>query len=296
MTRRRILDYALAVAMLTVALFLFRSNANKPGQLNSFDQAVLRVSSPLQAVLSWGVEGIGSMWSRYVDLAGVEKDNIKLRDKNRELREQLAAATRRARDMKMLEQLVELRQRRAADTIGARVIAASINPHFRVLRIRVDRGEGEVKRGMPVINADGLVGRIDKVFGAYSDVLLTTDAKSSVEVYIPRTGGMGFLRGLGRDDSYTCELGRLNQSDEVKPGDLILTSGRGRLPRNIPVGRVKRVASAEAELFLRVEVAPVVKFANLGPVLIELAPPPPPDPRAGKRKRAPQAAYGVRAF
>ena len=60
---------------------------------------------------------------------------------------------------------------------------------------------------MPVIDGEGLVGRVQRVYGRYSDVLLVTDPKAEeVDVVVPRTGAVGSLKGLARDDVYRCKL------------------------------------------------------------------------------------------
>jgi rod shape-determining protein MreC len=294
--RRRVLDYSLAGLLLLIPLILLHASFKKPENLNRFDEAVLRVSSPLQAVVSWAVEGIGGVVHRYVWLVDVDKENEELRAENERLRRLLAEAHRRALDNDVLEELVGLRARTTADTIGARIISASINPYFRVVRVRLDRGEEALSPGMPVITSAGLVGRVQHVYGRYSDVLLATDPQSAIDVRIPRTGGRGVLTGLGRDDSYRCEIGYLERGKEVQIGDLVVTSGLGSaFPPGIVVGHVARIDTKEYGLFQEVEVEPIVDFSDLGYVLVLLAPPPPPDPGAGRR-RVSSSAHGVRPY
>ena len=293
--RRRVLDYSLTALLLLLPLFVLRANLRESSELNSFDKAILRVSAPLQTAVSWIVEGVGGLWDDYVYLVDVEDENDELRSENDKLRARLAAALRSSADLKMLERLVELRDKQDADTVGARVIASSVNPFFRTVRLRLDRGQDEVSPGMPVVNSDGLVGRVFHAFGGYSDVLLLTDPKSSVEVYLPRTGSRGVLKGLGRDNSYACEIGRLSRDNQVQEGDLVVTSGLGSFPAGVPVGRIVALSGSEAELFQRVEVEPLVKFSDLKAVLVILAPPPPPDPSGGKRKTS-EPARGATVF
>jgi rod shape-determining protein MreC len=230
MLKRRILDYGLAGALLLVPVLILQASLKEPEDLNSFDQAVLRVSSPLQAAVSWVIEGVGGGWNRYVWLVDVEEENDELRLENRRLRLELAQATRRAADMEILEELVELRRRTPADTIGARVVAARMNPYFRTTRIRIDRGKDEVAVGMPVINQDGLVGRIGRVYGEYADVLLISDPGSSVEVYVQRTGSHGALRGLGRDDDDALHAARAQHAGHTDEQVLVavLAGEQGR--------------------------------------------------------------------
>jgi rod shape-determining protein MreC len=276
--RRRFLDYGLAAALLAAPLLILQAGLKDPGHLSGLDQAVLRISSPLQSAMSWLVEGIGGVWNRYVALVDIEEENRELRAANTRLRDELAAARRASADNGLLEQLVQLRRHTDAETIGARVVASSINPYFRVVRLRLDRGEGEVQVGMPVLDDHGLVGRVHRVFGRHSDVLLVTDPDSSIDVVIPRTGGRGWVTGMARDDVYRCKVEFLERGKPVKVGDPVVTFGLGALPAGIPVGVISAVHAVDYRMYQEVEIEPVVDFGSLRRVLVVLSPPPPPDP------------------
>jgi rod shape-determining protein MreC len=297
--RRRLLDWSLAGVLLVLPALIFRASMRSE-EPSGLDQAVLRVSAPLQAAVTWIVEGLGGVWSRYVALVDVEAENRELRADNERLRKDLAAMSRRAFDVEAIESLVDLKKQTPADTVGARVIAASVSPFFRVLRIRIDRGEREVAPGMPVITADGLVGRIASVYGGHADVMLVADAKSAVDVVIPRTGGRGVLTGQGAGDHYHCKIEWLERPSEptagaaVRVGDRVVTSGLGAaFPAGITVGVVSKVTTKDYGMFQEVQVEPAVDLSTLRAAMVLLAPPPPPDPDAGQKRKS-EPAFGVR--
>ncbi|HWM85250.1 MAG TPA: rod shape-determining protein MreC [Kofleriaceae bacterium] len=276
--RRRILDYGLAAVLLAVPVVMLQAGLKSPDRMSGLDQAVLRISSPLQSAMSWLVEGVGGVWGGYVALVDVEEENRELRSENQRLRHELGAARRAAADARALEELVQLRRETDAETLGARVVASSINPYFRVVRLRLDRGAGDVEVGMPVIDDVGLVGRVHRVFGRYSDVLLVTDPDSSIDVVVPRTGGRGWVTGLARDDIYRCKVEFLERGKPVEVGDKVVTFGLGALPAGIPVGVVSAVRAVDYQMYQEVEIEPAVDFGSLRRVLVVLSPPPPPDP------------------
>jgi len=276
--RRRILDYGMAAVLLGLPVVLLQAGLKDPGRLSGFDQAVLRISSPLQAAVSWVVEGVAGVWTGYIGLVDVEEENGELRADNERLRRDLGAARRAAADSRTLERLIGLRRETDAETIGARVVSSSINPSFRVVRLRLDRGDGEVQVGMPVIDDAGLVGRIHRVFGQYSDVLLVTDPDSSIDVVVPRTGGRGWVTGLARDDVSRCKVEFLERGKPVVVGDQVVTFGLGALPAGIPVGMVSAVRAVDYQMYQEVEIEPAVRFGSLRRVLVVLSPPPPADP------------------
>jgi rod shape-determining protein MreC len=271
--KRRVLDYSLAGALLLIPVIVLHSNLKNPSNINGFDRAVLRVSSPLQAVASWVVGGFGGTFSRYVWLVDVED----------------AALKRQVADTKVREEMVGLRERTPADTVGGRVIAASVSPYFRVMRISVDRGDSEVDVDMPVITSQGLVGRINNVYGPYSDVLLISDGTSKVDVTVERTGGRGMLQGLGKNDTYACAVEKLDRIKQVEVGDLVVTSGLDRFPAGVPVGTVSKVTTKDYEMYQKVEVEPVVNLSSLRNVMVLQALPPPADPNAAKRRKSVEA-------
>lgn len=288
-TKRRVLDYSLAGALLLIPVLVLHSNLKNPNNINGFDRAVLRVSSPVQAVVSWVIGGFGNTFSRYVWLVDVEDENRELRSEVERLRKENAALKRQVADTKLLEEMVGLRERTPADTVGGRVISASVSPYFRVLRISVDRGDGEVDIDMPVITPDGLVGRINNVYGPYSDVLLISDGTSKVDVTVQRTGGRGMLQGLGKNDTYACTVEKLDRIKQVEVGDLVVTSGLDRFPAGVPVGTVSKVTTKDYEMYQKVEVEPVVNLSSLRNVMVLQALPPPADPSAQTRRKSVEA-------
>ncbi len=296
--RRRMVDWVLAGALIIIPALVLRASLGR-GQPSALDEALLRITAPLQAGVTWIVEGIGSVWSRYVMLIDVEDENRELRSENERLRKDLATMTRRAYDVAALEDLAVLKARTPADTVGARVIGAPLSAQFRVLRLRIDRGDRDVQPGMPVIVGNGPVGRIDKVYGDYADIRLISDPGSKIEVVIPRTGARGLLVGVGRPDSYACKIEwlerQLRPEGKILVGDEVVTSGLGAsFPPGLVVGKVSRIMGDDG-MFQAVEVGPAVDVSRVRAVMVLLAPPPPPDPDA-KVKRRSEPAFGGRAL
>ena len=93
-----------------------------------------------------------------------------------------------------------------ADTAVAQVISVETSRQFRVVRVRIDRGGVEVKPGMPVIAAEGVVGRIARSVGPYADVQLLTDARSAIDVVLPRSESRGVMKGTGSDSRYVSRI------------------------------------------------------------------------------------------
>ncbi len=294
--RRRLVDWCLTGLLILVPALVLRASLER-GEPSALDSALLRITAPLETGVSWIVEGLGGVWGRYVALVDVESENRELREENDKLRKQLEQVSRRAFDVAALEDLAVVKRQTPADTIGARVIGAPLSPQFRVVRLQIDRNEGEVKPGMPVITGTGPVGRIDKVYGTYADVVLVSDPRSKIDVVIPRTGGRGLLVGLGRADSYDCKIDWLERQTKpeakVAIGDDVVTSGLGAsFPAGLVIGKVSKIVGDDG-MFQSLEVEPVVDVSRVRAVMVLLAEQPPTDPDAKVKKRS-EPAFGGR--
>jgi rod shape-determining protein MreC len=293
---RKTLDFVIAALLLGVPLAFLSANLKNPSKVGVVDRVVLAISAPIQRGVAWVVDGMADGWRDYVWLVDVQKENDALIAENRRLHAELAEANQRARAAADLEGLLELRARVPAPSIAARVVAVAANPFFRVVRLVLDRGEGEVAAGMPVIAPDGVVGRIQRVYGPYADVVLAVDPQSAIDVIVPRTGSRGVLKGLGGDNVYACKIEYLLKTEEVREGDVVVTSGLGGVfPRDLPVGIIRKIEKKDYGMYQDVEVAPAVDFSHLGAVRVILAPPPPPDPTAAQKKK-PEPAFGTSPY
>jgi rod shape-determining protein MreC len=274
---RKFRDIALCVTLLAVPVLFLHSNLKTPAEMNPLDRALLRISAPVQAAITAVVSGIHRGWKRYVYLVGVERDNERLRKENATQRAELRDAQRRLGRMRSYERLLGFRATRGVETIGVRVIGRDASPFVRVVRVRVDRGAPHLRPNLPVVTADGVVGKVARSYGSYSDVLLAVDPKSNIDVVIQRTGARGLLRGIDGTNRYLCRIEYLLQKEEVKVGDLVVTSGvEGVFPKDLPVGRISKVNKRSYNLYQELEVIPAVDFSTVDEMLVILAPPPPP--------------------
>jgi rod shape-determining protein MreC len=263
-------DAAICVALLALPFFFLHANLSDPGRMTSVDRALLQVSAPIQYVGTQLAGGVSGIIQDYVYLVDVKRDNDRLRDENARLREANFNLQAAAAENRNLRRLLQLREQIKGTLLSAQVIGKEISPYFRVIRLQLDRGDRDrVREGMPVLTADGLVGQVRRTLGRHSDVLLVADKTSAIDVVVQRTGARGILKGTGNDRHYMCQLEHLAREDEVKPGDLVVTSGLGqRFPASILVGRVQSVSKKDYGLYQEATVQPTVNFSRLEDVLI----------------------------
>ena len=131
----------------------------------------------------------------------------------------------------------------------------------------INRGSNDdIRRGMPVVTNQGLIGRVDAVIADAARVQLITDPASSINVYLQNAGTDAILVGSVTGD---VSLDMISQDASVEPGDLILTSGLGGgYPPDLIIGQVLSVRSLDVELFQQAAVQPTVDFSRLEIVLV----------------------------
>lgn len=270
---RRFRDAAICVVLLALPFFVLRANLRDPGKTNVVDRALLQTSAPIQYAATQLALGVSSIVQEYVYLIEVKRDNDRLRDENARLREMAFKLSAQSEENHRLRKMLTLRDQLAGTTLSAQVIGKEVRSYFRVIRLRLDRGERDrMKPGMPVLTADGLVGQVRRTFGRYSDVLLVADKTSAIDVVVQRTGARGMLKGTGSEEHYACRLEYLSREDDVQEGDLVVTSGLGqRFPASILVGRIHKVTKKESGLYQEAEVTPAVNFSRLEEVLVMTA-------------------------
>jgi rod shape-determining protein MreC len=272
-------DAAILLALVIIPAVFLRANLRDPSDLSWLDRALLQVGGPVQYVAEWAADGVTSVVEDYVYLVDVKWDNDQLRAENHRLKREMRVLRDDAQRVHELESLLGLRERLATETMTARVIAKSISPSFRVVRLAVDQGEqAGLRAGMPVVANEGLVGQIRRVSGRFADVLLTIDPESRVDVVVGEGRARGRIEGLGERSRYRCRIQFDRADDQVAVGDEVFTSGLGKkFPASILIGYVSKIGDQEFGLHQEGEVTPAVDFTRLDEVLILTSGPKDPD-------------------
>jgi rod shape-determining protein MreC len=150
--------------------------------------------------------------------------------------ERLAQSRVQARELVQLKRLMAVREPKRQVIVTTRIAAATSGSVVRFAMLAVG-GTAGVSRDMPVIGADGLVGRTQDVGQVSSRVLLITDPLSRVPVIIERTGQAGLA--AGRNQPTLVLIDRVGPDLPLRVGDRIVTSGDGGVyPPGVPVGVV----------------------------------------------------------
>ena len=172
----------------------------------------------------------------------------------------------RVNETEILAALVDFSRSNPESTYkAAAVIGRDPSPFLHY--IIINRGSNDdIRRGMPVVTNQGLVGRVDAVIADAARVQLITDPASAVNTYLQNADTTAMALGSVTGD---VSLNMISQDAIVQPGDLALTSGLGGgYPADIPIGQVITLRSLEYELFQLATLQPAVDFTRLSIVLV----------------------------
>jgi len=254
----------LTSVLLVGALLMYSANLRKREHTSLFEKTVLTVTAPFHKSIDLAWESVTSVVEHYLWLVETAKENERLRHENLLLRGELD----NLREVKLanhrLRRLLDFKDEQALRALPAQVIAEDASSWART--VVIDKGTtAGVVEGQPVVNAEGVVGRVIKVGPEEARVLLITDAASAMAALVQRTRTRGVCRGRG--NSLTLDFA-LRQED-IEVGDRVVTSGMGGVfPKGLFIGEVVRVVRGDYGLFQSVEVAPAADFSRLEEVLV----------------------------
>ena len=229
------------------------------------DRTVLWVAAPLQNALTWLTDGVGGGVSGYVALRGSHEEALACRTELAETRAELHTLKEAEGSNARLKAMLGYVEATVEPEIAARVIGINLSPHF--LSMRINRGEDDaVRKGMPVVTPEGVVGQVVAAVGGSADVMLVSDPQSKIGVTIQRSRVRATAVGIG--DGKSLALENAPRGDDVVEGDLVITSGTdGVYPQGLVIGKIEAV-NRPAGMFLSASVVPAVNLRRVEEVLV----------------------------
>lgn len=268
--RRGRLFIVLAVVF-GLTLITLDIRAGGDGGAQSVRAGATAVFSPVQSAVRWLVSPVTSTAQSVRELARIRRENHELRDRVAVLEQRFSSRIDLERENEELRALLAMQERSGSPTVAARTVAISPSNFEWIITIDVGRRDG-ITRNMPVINGDGLVGRVIAVGERSSRVIALIDPSFSVTVRSALSGHVGVLDGRGPEP---LALRLLDPRVEITVGDEIVTSSfdAGLFPEGIPVGLVRQAQRSPSQLVTDVTVNPYVDFTRLGHVLVVMTTP-----------------------
>ena len=239
-------------ALLGIALLIIDS---RTGMLNAMRQGIGTVLYPLQRTLLVPRDVL-SMGTDYLsEVTRLRAENAEMRRVETVNARTLLQVEQLAQENRQLRELLGTRERAALRSVVAEVLYDTRDPFSR--KLVLDKGVQQgLAIGQPVIDAQGVVGQITRVFPLSAELTLVTDRNMSIPVQVQRTG----LRSIafGGPEPGRMELRYMSVNADLKEGDQLVTSGLDTLyPPGLPVGRIVSVDRSKTGNFARVVAEPI---------------------------------------
>lgn len=251
----------LSVTFLGIIIFSFEKNTNKV-----FSNGASIALNPVQKLVYNIFDNIKSGMTFFYTFSDVKKENEELKKKNIELENKLIDYDNFKNENERLGKILEFKnERNDYNYVGAHIIGKSGGSFLDGYII--DKGQKDgIEKEMVVIAADGLVGQVTSVNSNWSIVQSIVNENIAVHAIVESTReSSGIVKGYkDSNNNLLAKLWFLPMNSEIKEGDVIATSGLGKLyPKDIRIGKVISVEEDKVKVNKNAVIQPFVDFNKL---------------------------------
>lgn len=254
-----------AIAAFVVLCAFTLGTRTATGTENLFNGAFL----PVQEFVSDVTDSVTDFFVRVFNPSALEEENAALRAELSEYKLKDTEYGETSRENARLSGLLNyVESNPNMSFMTAKVIARSSNEYVDGLTLNVGSRNG-IKEKMPVVTADGIVGRVVEVGASWCKVRTMLNDDMRISVMVQRTRDEGMFGSVITDagDSALMQLYYLPNNSSVEVGDVILTSGLGgSFPKGMYVGEVLTVPTGNEPYDAGILVS--IDFVHLEEVLI----------------------------
>ena len=231
-------------------------------KISNFGTAML--GSRMSYIFS-GVEGAGFFFRGLVGFGNVVSENESLTKENMELLSRLADYEDINNENEFLRKALDISPRFNNKIVYANIYRFQLGPDGYDVLLNKGVKDG-IADGDVIITEEGvLVGRVEKAYAGFARVLVVSDTDFSVTAKVLNSNTAGIARGA-LDQGLNFDL--IVQSDLIKEGDVVVSSGMDMIPPALIVGTVGYVETKETDLFKKVKIKPAMDKVKIGRVLI----------------------------
>ncbi len=229
------------------------------------EKLFISLTSPIQKAVTNTLTSTRNVWVTYFMTILALKENVELRQQLSQSREIENRYEELERENRRLRKFVNFTASVPENYVAAQIIARDPSPWFKT--IMIDKGESQgLAKGNPVLVSEGIVGQIIKVSKNSSRILLITDRTSAVDALIQNSRVRGIVKG---DNENNCLFVYALRKDEVKPGEMIISSGLDQVfPKGLKIGKILKVTKVHSQLFQNITIETSVDFDKIEEVLV----------------------------
>jgi len=168
--------------------------------------------------------------SRLLKFEALEKENIRLRA--------------------LLENSFKLGEQ----VLVAELLSVNMAPYEHIVVVNKGTRFG-VHPQQPVLDANGVVGQVFRALPFTSEIMLITDPNHAIPVQVNRNGLLTIAMGSGQLNRLVLPF--LPSNADIRPGDLLITSGLGgTFPQGYPVAVVDEFTAQPDKAFATITATP----------------------------------------
>ena len=247
----------LSVAFCGMIIYSLQSDAN------GISSSVSTVVSPLQKIVYNINSRVKETVDFFLNFSEVKLENEELKKKNTKLANELIEYESLKDEVERLREALNFTEsKNNYKYVGVNIIGYSGNSLSDGYII--DKGSNDgINKNMVVVSSKGLVGKVTKVASNFDIVQSILNENIAVAVMDQNTReATGVLQVLSdKKDNNMTVVYNLPISSDVKEGDIIITSGLGKIyPKEIPVGTVVSVEEDNVRVMKSAVVEPFVNF------------------------------------
>ena len=252
-----------------IILFVLLVATAGGGSSSGAQSAVGGIFVPVQKFFYQATDNISSFFDRAFANSGLTKENAELKTQISELKSELSDYDELKKENERLQELLDFQDAHPEYTLKtAHIVAKNPGNWFDIFTIDLGSEDG-IAVNMPVITADGLVGRVSGVGLGWAKVTAIIDGSTGISAIVERTRDVGSVRGrTGNEPLETLlDMDFLPMNTDITVGDQVLTSGiDGVYPKGLVIGEVVEVGEESNQK--KVVINPAVNFKRLEEVMV----------------------------
>jgi rod shape-determining protein MreC len=265
---------AVLALLVVLSLILLTAYFGEPstGGLHSVQRGFLTVVSPIQEGANKALKPVRDLFSWFGDTLHAKSQLAEVRKQNDKLRKEVIAE--RA-DQHGYHELLGLYHLDQLSLNNYRPVTATVvgkSPNIWYSTVKIDKGTSAgIQVNDPVVNSEGLVGKVTLAASDGAVVDLITDSEVGVSARINGTGETGVVQPkVGEPNDLVLQYLPANTS--VNRGEYVVTSGTvaspddSLYPPGIAIGQVSSVDEESA--YKSVNVHPLADLRNLDVVQV----------------------------
>jgi len=235
----------------SVALLITEHQSHK---LDSLRAALSVVVDPLKYLVDLPTVLIEQADDAVSSYSTLKKENARLRDEQFIDKTRLLKFDSLEKENIRLRALLENSFKLGEQLLIAELLSINTAPYENIVVVNKGTRFG-VHPQQPVLDANGVVGQVFRALPFSSEIMLITDPNHAIPVQVNRNGLLTIAVGSG-------QLNRLNlpflpNNADIRPGDLLITSGLGgTFPSGYPVAVVDDFTPITNKPFVNITATP----------------------------------------